>query len=525
MPYHPAGMVGGPPIRGSGMRGASSSPGRGGVLLTTVIAVIAIEPRLALAQELADPVGDTTSALPGLARVGVAGPLRADAAFTASAGYGFTEAVLDQGDSHHRAAGSIAASLRIIDALAVALRFDGRYDTHAGLPGGGSDDGWVGDPRLIARGSTTRSEGLRVGGQLAVWMPGADAPSFRAGATTLDFLLMGSYAAPPLVVAANAGFRLDRSAATVQDPDALSRADRLALGVSDSHAVLTGLGARWRPAPKVELLAEVTWDLLVGDEAPAALESPLRLDVGARWSPAGPIEISGVAEVGASRRPTIAEGEPLTPVEPRVSVLVAVGFHLGSESARPAPRHDATHAPVRAGSRPVAAANPEPGVLRGRVTGANREAIAGALVRIASGAGTVELRTGEDGSFEAHELPAGPLTVTFSADGHRDAEHAVDLGAGQTLVVDQILERALPEGQIRGVVSSLRGAPLRATIAVQPIGAQVTTDRDGTFQVDVPPGSYTVVVQAPGFRTQERRLRVEENGVTVLNADLVAERQ
>ncbi|MBI2896595.1 MAG: carboxypeptidase regulatory-like domain-containing protein [Deltaproteobacteria bacterium] len=474
-----------------------------------------------------DPVGDSTSALPGLARVAVAGPIRSDAAFAASAGYGFTEAVLDESDSHHRASGSLAASVRVVDALALALRFDGRYDSHAGLDGGsGTDDGWVGDPRLIVRGSTTRSRGLQVGGQLALWMPGADAPSFDAGATTVDFLLLGSYSAPRVVVAANAGFRLDRSGATIEEPDSLSRADRLALGVSDSNALLTGVGVGWHPAPNVELIAEATWDVLLGNAAPSALESPLRFDLGARWSPTTSVEVSGVAEIGASRRPAVAEGDPLSPVEPRFSMLVALGFRLGAGEARTAPRHVAAPVPTRRSVVPDgAAAIVEPCSLRGRVTGAGGEPIAGAHLRVVSAAGLSEGTTGADGTFEVRDLQAGQVTVTFSAEGHGDALRTLDVGPGQTIVVDQPLQRSLPEGQIRGVVSSLRGAPLRATITVQPLGLEVTSDREGAFQVDVPPGAYTVVVLAPGYRTQQRRLRVEDNGVTVLNADLVEERR
>ena len=46
----------------------------------------------------------------------------------------------------------------------------------------------------------------------------------------------------------------------------------------------------------------------------------------------------------------------------------------------------------------------------------------------------------------------------------------------------------------------------------------------GRFQVDVPPGRYRVTISAPGYQVQQRKVEVEENGVTVLNVDLRSER-
>jgi hypothetical protein len=69
-------------------------------------------------------------------------------------------------------------------------------------------------------------------------------------------------------------------------------------------------------------------------------------------------------------------------------------------------------------------------------------------------------------------------------------------------------------------VRSFNGKPLPATIKVEPLGLEAKTDADGTFQIDVPPGSYEVIVVSPGFAGQRRPVQVEENGVTILNADL-----
>jgi hypothetical protein len=80
----------------------------------------------------------------------------------------------------------------------------------------------------------------------------------------------------PVSVSVNAGVRLDQSARSVEDVMQLSLADRMALGVSDSHALLLGVGAAYRHGP-FEPLVEWSWDVLVGRNAPALRESPMRV--------------------------------------------------------------------------------------------------------------------------------------------------------------------------------------------------------------------------------------------------------
>ena len=47
-----------------------------------------------------------------------------------------------------------------------------------------------------------------------------------------------------------------------------------------------------------------------------------------------------------------------------------------------------------------------------------------------------------------------------------------------------------------------------------------TCAQSGRFELDVTPGVHEVRISARGYMTQVRRVRVEENGVTVLNIDL-----
>jgi hypothetical protein len=468
----------------------------------------------------AEPLaGESAGALPGIRRVGVPEPLRAAAAVAAGAGYGYTESVLSDDDVHHRATGSLAVGLRALDWLAVAARLDGRYDAHSGTPGG-SDDGWIGDPSLAAR-AFAGGERLRLGLEAVVRAPGADAPSVVPAALSGDLVLQGAWAPRRFVLAANAGFRLDRSASSAPRADELSEADRLALGVSDSSAVLAGIGAGWRAAPRLLVLGEATWDILVGEDAPAALESPLRLGAGVRFSATRRMDLFAMLDSNLGRRPALGAGEALAPVEPRVSALVGVTWRAPQDD----PGYIEPPPPARERTRRVAAPPPT-ATLRGRVRAPNGEGIPGVTARIlAAGAGSpVEVVTGADGRFEATGLPPGRATVTLSGPGFEELVQEVDLEAGRAGAIEPRLERDLPEGQVRGVVSSFDGAPLQATVTVEPGGASATTDADGAFQLDVPPGSYSVVVSAPGWREQRRRVQVVRNGVVVINVDLRASR-
>jgi hypothetical protein len=75
-------------------------------------------------------------------------------------------------------------------------------------------------------------------------------------------------------------------------------------------------------------------------------------------------------------------------------------------------------------------------------------------------------------------------------------------------------------GQIRGNVRAFSGAPLRATITVEPGGLRTSTAADGKFSLEVAPGKYTVQLRASGYKPQDREVVVDEEGITVLNVEL-----
>jgi hypothetical protein len=419
--------------------------------LAVIIAVLCVAsaPAGGVAQEggdVAQPssVGDTSWGLPGLGRIGVAatGPQRLTLA--GDAGYGWTEG---GGGGHHRLAGSVAAAARPLPWLAVSFRLDGRYDAHP-RDALGRDDSLVGDPRIAVRAGGELGEGLMAGAEVRMWVPGREAPSLAFDATTVDVVGLLARRMPnlPLVLAARAGVRLDQSANAVEDPQRYRPGDRQALGVSESHALLLGLGASYRAGP-YEVVGEATWDGHLGRRAPPLGRSPLRITGVLRYHASDAVQVEVLLEGRVTASPDTAADAPLVPLVPRVRTTVGVRHRWGRPAAAPTPEAEApapeAPAPEEA-TAPAEQAAPPP----------------------------------------AEAAPAPPPT------------------------------------ELRGLVRAFDGTPLRAQVTVTPGDAHATTDADGIFQLDLAPGHYRVHIRAEGYRPQERTVRVEERGVTVLNVEL-----
>jgi hypothetical protein len=504
------------------------------------------------AEPLAGPtptfIGDGKTGLPSIGRVAVVNDRGAPrVTLAAGAGYGFTESLVPNLDgqlapfgargpggagSHHRLSGSLAVAFQPLTFLSAALMFDGRFDKHPDDANGSSSSTLGEGPRLFVRAGRALSPSMALGGQLGVWVPGAEAPSFRFDATTIDAVVIGTLTPPKadLAVSINAGFRLDQSGKSVDRPASLRPGDRLSLMVSDSNAVLVGVGASKLVGAKVEVLADTTWNILVGDKAPSAFDSPLRLGVGGRYhvNDTRTLQIEVSPEVVLSGRPAQGPGVPLVPIEPRFSFLVGARYTLPFGAGAAAAQNGETTQPQTNKPPPV---NPMVQTVKGRITkegsapdGAD-SGIANAHVTITVTAadGTVGLErsadTGADGTFAIGDLGLGRAKVSVKAAGYEDGSAELEVKQGTPDLVIA-LKRVIKAGQLRGLVRSFNGKPLAATIRVEPLNVETKTDSDGTFQIDVPPGSYEVVIAAPGHAGQRRPVQVEENGVTILNADL-----
>lgn len=467
---------------------------------------------VARAQSVRPAVGNGPNALAAVDTVPVLIEAQRKLAANATLGYGYTEAVIDEGDAHHRAGTQLAISYAPNRYLGLAGRVDGRVDAHHGTPDG-EGPGVALQSLLIARAGVEVTPALRVGGEAALRFPaGSNAGrGLSAVSGELRSVLTLSPPRSELWLSSVIGFRLDRAREGVEDTDRLSPSDRVALGASDWNAVLLGLAAS-RKLGAFDLVGEWSWDMQVGAAAPPPLQSPMRVAAGARWFPSSAMHVQLLAGVSPSTRPAVAAGAPLYLFEPRVWLTAAFGWYF--ERGTPAP-------PRLRGAQATPTAQPaETAALRGRVVDAAGGApLPGARVEVQ---GRDAVVTDTQGNFWIADLPRGEIGLRVTAAGFGAIETRASAAAGRIAEVQIPLERALPDGQIRGTVRGFDGIPVAAQIRLEPGGAVLQAAADGSFEIDVAPGDYTVIIDAPGYRSQRRAALVEFRGVTVIVVELSA---
>jgi hypothetical protein len=367
--------------------------------------------------------------------------------------------------------------------------------------------------------AVTGANELRLGAEAGVRFPGEKAPSVSFAAVSPELSVLAAYVpgSGPVSFGSQIGFRLDRSAEAISNPDRLVRADRLSLGVSDTNAVLLGAGLVAKVARGAEVLAEWTWDVRVPSKGVGATKSPMRVDAGGRYQVSDTVALQLVAEVSPSGRPTIGPGTPLAVVEPRFSVFAGINVR----PRLPAPPESAQPPPSEKPAEPVSKQEKgTTGRVEGRVTNEGGRVIVGAKVHIGKPDSGIDLKTNDGGDFERADVPVGKTDIIVVAEGYREQVRPVEVVPGATAHMDIQLERALASGQIRGLARSFSGEPIKATVRIEPIGKELVVGQSGRFEVDVPPGEYDVIVKATGYADQHRHVKVEANGVVVLDLDM-----
>jgi Carboxypeptidase regulatory-like domain len=473
-----------------------------------------------------DRNGVDRNALPGIIDVAIADALSpGELSFAAQSGYGFTESIANADKGHHRMAGHLAIGYGATNDLSLALRLSGRFDSHPDDVQG-SDDGYAGTPTLSARyGSRFGAEDrFLIGAQLDATIPGRTAPSLAFDAATVDARGLLAYAVSDnVMIASQLGYRLDNSANAKPDLDRLRPGDRIALGLSDSDAVLFGLGAIVSSGA-TEYLMDATADLLVGSKAPSASQSPIRVAAGIRHHLGARWQLLALATYSPSSRPAVGANDPLVPIEPRFIGTVGLAYAFGNAHETPVV--------VVKSTDPIVVKDPpkpdEPVVSPPQQSTFDLEVVVlgggrsqpGVQVEISINNDNKSLPTDSNGRIVASKLPVGELTVRVQANGFRPFELKRTVSASETIKLEAALQDKTPAGQMRGLIRSFGGAPVRAEIEVEPLGTTFQTQTDGTFKVDVPPGKYKIKVRANGYESQYRSLKVEDDGVTVLNVDL-----
>jgi hypothetical protein len=454
-------------------------------------------------------VGRSSTGLPGLDRMPIAEAAADPVAAGVALGYARTEPQPGEEGAHHRMLARAAVAVAPLPALQVSLRVDARHDRHPPDSQGGNS-GTLLSPTLVARWLEHLGSGLSVGAEAGLWLPGSESSNTRLGSASPHAALFGTWRSGAWALGGLAGYRFDRSAGASPDLARTRAGDRLALGLSDFDAAKVALGAAYLLGMS-RLFAELNADLLLGSGAPPSSEHPITASLGARHQldPAWTLEL--VATACASQRPALGPNDPLVPVEPRFALVVGTSFRLAAAATPPAAPREA---PPSAAPAPAAAL----ASIELTVQLASREAgrVQASLFR---GAQRSTLSRQGENQFVLSGVAPGSAELRVSADGYREWTQSVNVPESGVTRLSVQLEPLL-QAQIRGLVRSLTGRGLRARILVQPLGIQADTTAEGFFELDVPPGSYSVTIEAEGYAPQQRQVALERDGVVILNADL-----
>jgi hypothetical protein len=466
--------------------------------------------------EAEPPVGSTSSGLCGLVYTGAPQCTRG-LTLSGTVGYGTTKLH----GQHDRLIGNIGVAYVPLNWLAFSLELDGRIDIHPDDEQGKDVTG-TGDPWLRTRVGWPVGRGVSLGGELGVWLPGNDAPSYTASATTVDVKGQLSWATPGerWALLGLFGGRIDNSANSAPDVERLRVGDRISLGLSDSSALLVGVGLAHRPLRKLQVFGELSADVLVGKQAPSFSQSPMRAALGARYFALDALALELSLLFSLSQRPSVAPDAPLVPIEPRFSALIGLRYGL----LRPTP-------PPVAGSEPVVPVEQTPreepkalAALRGVLTDQVGAALPDVPVMLNFPGGQQETISDAEGRYVFSDVPPGKVTLSANATGFQPSMWEVEVSAPATQAPPHALTQADGKGSLRCLVRSYRSEPLKADVVVRDArGRRVgggTTDAQGVLEIPLTPGQYRVMIDAPGFKSQRSNVQVAPNEIAILNVDM-----
>ncbi len=213
-----------------------------------------------------------------------------------------------------------------------------------------------------------------------------------------------------------------------------------------------------------------------------------------------------------SQQPDLSANAPLVPNEPRLSVFASVRYQFLPHVAPP----PAPAAPPVPPPAPLLSSRLEVTVNDDQVA-----AVTSPIVFVTSTAGERrDLSCDTAGHCSLEDSKAGDGVVRIEAPDFDAADRKLSLRLGVPAKLDVQLVAVPPPSQLRGVVRSLDVKAVTVRVRVEPVGTDAKVDDKGSFQLDLPPGSYDVVIEAAGYVTQRRHVQVEPKGVVVLNVDL-----
>jgi uncharacterized membrane protein len=148
-----------------------------------------------------------------------------------------------------------------------------------------------------------------------------------------------------------------------------------------------------------------------------------------------------------------------------------------------------------------------------------------ATVILSSGSKSTTSFSTEDGRYVLAEAPLGAATLTIVADGYETVSFPIQVSSDSSPPLGITLKAISTGSQVRGLVRTIQGKPIIAFIRVKPSDIETKTDRDGTFSIDIVPGTYSVTISARGYETQVIEVVVEKKSVSIVNVDMIRTRR
>lgn len=459
-------------------------------------------------------------ALPGFFRVGLARSQAPEVALRAGVSYGFIDAFTGLYGPGHRLGGEAAVAYAPVKWGMMALDFSGRLDLFSWR---GEGENGTGEPRLTLRGLLWEQERIGLGLQVDARFIGSAAPSIDFEATSPAIVgLLRVTPTDKSELGVELGVHIDRSGYAIDVPERLSAADRVTLSASAGAQLRFGLAYSQRLPPEKALwLAEFRTDLLLDQGAAYLGQSPMTLSIGARHPLRGGLGLEGRLELGFSARPSEFTSGELIPIAPRAGLSVAL-LWAPEKKQPPAPKVPQPEEEPPPPPPPAQKEEPKPVLVEitGRVIDESGAGIPDAEIRIALGEEQLpSVWTNEDGSFRIEGIEENKtVSLEVHSTGFDIAKRTHEAKGEAPLEI--LLYEALPRGLVRGSVRDVLGGPLPATIQIEPDGPTIEAEPDGSFQVELAPGTYRIIFDHPGFGREMRSVTVIEHGVVILNIGL-----
>jgi hypothetical protein len=125
------------------------------------------------------------------------------------------------------------------------------------------------------------------------------------------------------------------------------------------------------------------------------------------------------------------------------------------------------------------------------------------------------------GTIYVPDLEAGALRISVEAPDYQPARENASIDGGKTEQLAIALVRYSPKSAtLSGLIRSTRGKRVSATLEIPENNTKTQADPNGAFLLQLPNGTYHVVISAPGYITQTKQVTLSEGDQAIFNVEL-----